>query len=49
MGRALEPVGQLCGFDWRINVAVLVMAVWGAWLPGLLRKAGIFRDVSLVL
>ncbi len=23
MGRALEPIGQLCGFDWRINVALV--------------------------
>jgi ferrous iron transport protein B len=23
MGRTLEPIGQLCGFDWRINVALV--------------------------
>jgi ferrous iron transport protein B len=23
IGRALEPIGQLCGFDWRINVALV--------------------------
>jgi iron complex transport system permease protein len=32
-----------------LGVAVLVMAVWGAGWPGLLKKAGILGDLSLIL